>query len=134
MLEIGGRGSYIAGMGKVSVALAGSTEHRITEDGGRGTVRIGPKRSGAMHTVRFGDVEVTGPMPTEEEVRRNVELGSEGLRRALKKLLTPGIRLRARKDVPLFWVDPDNAALFIRELNGRRDKGVLENGEFKVTG
>jgi len=33
--------------------------------------------------------------------------------------------LRARKDVPLFYVDSEHAGRFIRELNGKRETDRL---------
>lgn len=132
MLEIGGRRGYVQGMEKVSVALAGNTEHHSTEARGRGAVRIRSTLAGTTHKVRFGDVVVTAPKPSKEAIRRNVDLSTEALKRALVKLIRPGIRLRAQKDVPLYSVDPENAALFIRKLNGKFDRGVLEDGQFKV--
>ena len=54
------------------------------------------------------------------------------LQRVQSELTRPGVRLRRHKDVPLYFVAPDRPGVFIRVLNGKRDKGVLENGHFKV--
>jgi hypothetical protein len=97
-------------------------------------VKSDPKGSGAWHTVTFGDVTVTGPRPSDEEIRRNVEASTEALRRALPAFLRPGIRIYPKKDVPLFWADEDNPKDgVIRKLNGKIERGVVdEDGNFKV--
>jgi hypothetical protein len=97
-------------------------------------VSIGREPEGdSRATVRFGDVVVTARRPTEAEVQRNVELGSAALARALPRLARPGVRIYPKKDVPLFWVDPENPGGFIRKLNGKLERGVLEDGQFKPT-
>ena len=93
---------------------------------------LSTNRIGAKRKVRFGDVIVTVASPTKAEVQRNVDFGTEALKRAVAKLNKPGIRLAAKKDIPLYSVDPKNPRIFIRRLNGRREKGILENGQFKV--
>jgi len=44
-----------------------------------------------------------------------------------------GVTIRKRKDVPLYYMDESDSGKFIRKLNGRVERGVLENGVFKVT-
>ncbi len=86
-----------------------------------------------LRTVTFGDVTVTGPEPPEAEVRKNAAKSSAALAQLAARLIRPGIELDPRKDVPLFWVDDDHPDKFVRQLNGKRELGVLENGEFRVT-
>jgi hypothetical protein len=97
--------------------------------------RPGSSGTGVMHTVRFGDVTVTGPRPSDEEIQRNVEASTAALKRALPAFLRPGIRIYPKKDVPLFWADEDNPKDgVIRKLNGKIERGVVdEDGNFKVT-
>ena len=86
-----------------------------------------------MRTTKFGNVTVTAPAPTEEQIARGVREGTralEGLVRAFEKL--PGIDLPRQKDVPLFWADDDNPDIIIRELNGKIDRGRLVNGKYKA--
>ena len=94
-----------------------------------------PGGGGETHTVRFGDVTVTGPRPSEDEVRRNAEASTAALKRALPFFLRPGVRIYPKKDVPLFWADEENPTDgFIRKLNGKIERGVVdEDGNFKVT-
>jgi hypothetical protein len=90
-------------------------------------------RRGVWEKVKFGDVVVTAQRPSDAEIQRNAELSSAALARALPRLLRPGVRLYAKKDVPLYWVDPENPDGFIRKLNGKLQRGVLEDGQFKAT-
>lgn len=93
------------------------------------------KGSGSWHTVTFGDVTVTGPRPSDEEIHHNVQASTEALRRALPAFLRPGVRIYPKKDVPLFWADEGNLPEgVIRKLNGKIERGILdESGEFKAT-
>ncbi|WP_198379311.1 hypothetical protein [Roseomonas sp. KE2513] len=83
--------------------------------------------------VTFGTATVTTRKPARAEVEHNVEASTEALRRAGDRLARPGIRLPARKNVPLFEADPDRPGGFLRRLNGRTERGILENGRFTVT-
>ena len=38
----------------------------------------------------------------------------------------------SRVSVPLFSIDPDHPGCVVRRLDGKVERGVLENGEFKV--
>jgi hypothetical protein len=86
-----------------------------------------------MRTTKFGNVTVTAPAPSEEQIARSVRESTralEGLVRAFEKL--PGIDLPRQKDVPLFWLDDDNPEIIIRELNGKLDRGQLVDGKYKA--
>jgi hypothetical protein len=86
-----------------------------------------------MRTTKFGNVTVTGPAPSEEQMARGVREGTralDGLVRAFEKL--PGITLPRQKDVPLFWADDDDPDIIIRELNGKIDRGRLVDGKYKA--
>ncbi|WP_312205249.1 hypothetical protein [Brevundimonas sp.] len=100
----------------------------------RGSVVSRRATKGASSKVTFSGVTVIAPKPASADVKRNVAMSSEALERAKKRLMRPGVRLYARKDVPLYSADPDRPGVFIRELNGKTECGVLENGTFKVTG
>ena len=90
-------------------------------------------KAGVWEKIKFGDVVITAQRPSDAEIQRNAELSSAALARALPKLLRPGVRLYPKKDVPLYWVDPENPGGFIRKLNGKLQHGVLEDGQFKAT-
>ena len=94
-----------------------------------------PAKGGVWETIRFGDVTITAQRPSDAEIRANVEASTAALKRALPRLLHPGVRIYPKKDVPLYWADPDNPNEgFIRKLNGKVERGVLdEDGVFKAT-
>ena len=83
--------------------------------------------------VTVGNVTVAVQKPTVAEVRQNVDKGTEALKRLKAKLLRPGVRVYARKGVPLYSADPDRPGVYIRKLDGRIDRGILQDGAFKVT-
>ena len=89
-----------------------------------------PKRAAR---ITFGAATVTTRRPSRAEMEHNVEASTEALRRAGERLARPGIRLPARKDVPLFHADPERPGRFLRTLNGRTERGILEGGRFTVT-
>ena len=86
-----------------------------------------------MQTTKFGNVTITAPAPSEEQIARGIRESTralEGLVRAFEKL--PGITLPRQKDVPLFWADDDDPDIIIRELNGKIDRGRLVNGKYQA--
>jgi hypothetical protein len=90
-------------------------------------------KGGEWHTVTFGDVTITAQRPSDEEVRRNVEASTAALKRALPAFLRPGVRIYPKKDVPLFWADDNDPNVCIRKLNGKIERGIVdEDGQFKA--
>jgi hypothetical protein len=92
------------------------------------------KSKGKRTKVKFGGITVRVPKPTSAQVESNVAASTLALERAAKRLVRPGVRLYAKKGVPLYSADPERPGVYIRVLNGKTDRGVLENGAFKVTG
>lgn len=90
------------------------------------------KRKRAKVTV--GDVTVMVHRPTAVEVKKNVAKGSSALDRLKTRLIRPGVRLYAKKGVPLYFADAERPGVYVRKLNGKVEHGVLENGTFKVIG
>jgi hypothetical protein len=88
---------------------------------------------GVWETIKFGDVTITARRPSDDAIRRSAETGWAGLARALPKLVRPGVRIYPKKDVPLYWCDSDDPHVFIRKLNGKIQRGVFEDGQFKAT-
>ncbi len=91
-------------------------------------------KGGKLRKIKFGSVTVMVRTPTEVEVQRNVDRSTEALARGLERLVHPGIRLDPKPGVPLFYGDDDHPGKFVRLLDGKRDLGILEDGEFKATG
>jgi hypothetical protein len=90
-------------------------------------------KGGVWETVRFGDVAITAQRPSDADIQRNVEESRKALKRALPRLLRPGVRIYPKKDIPLYWADPDSPDDgLIRKLNGKIERGVFEDGTFKA--
>jgi hypothetical protein len=87
-------------------------------------------RKGA--TVRYGSASMKWGAGQETALVDNILRGQQALKKAKKKVVKPGVALRARKDVPMFFADPSNPKRLIRELNGKRETGVFEDGAFKA--
>lgn len=83
-------------------------------------------------TTRFGSVTVTAPPPSKAMVQHNVKVSTEALERVTKRLAKAGVRLYAKKGVPLYSLDSDNPDVMIRKLNGKVERGSFVNGEFNA--
>lgn len=85
-----------------------------------------------LKMVRFGDVIVIGPEPTPEQRARNARESHEALIRLRDGLSTPGVYIPRRPGVPLYYANKNCSGTVIRELDGRKDVGILErNGIWK---
>ena len=82
--------------------------------------------------LRFGSVAMRVNADDLVERIQNVRRGQASLEKMTCKLLEPGVKIRARKDVPLFFADPADPRRIVRELNGEREIGSFENGKFKA--
>ena len=90
------------------------------------------KSSRKRARVKIGGVFVTGDKASPAEVKQAIATSSDILERLGKKLTRPGVRLKGGRNVPLFSADPDRPDRLVRKLNGKTERGVLENGVFKV--
>ena len=86
-----------------------------------------------VKTYQFGTAKLTVSSTADADWARNVDLGQSALKKIKRRLVKPGVKLRGAKSAPLFHADPSNPRQLIRELNGKRDRGVFENGVFKIT-
>ena len=82
--------------------------------------------------VRFGSTSIVVHEKRTSNEKSNIKAGQSGLARALKKIIDPGVKIEAGRGVPLFHADPKHPGKIIRELNGKRESGVLVNGQFKT--
>jgi hypothetical protein len=116
--------------------MAPPIHSRLTKNrpagGSVAAAKRGP-RDGDWEKITFGDVVITARRPSEAEIQHNAALSSAALARALPKLLRPGVRIYPKKDVPLYSADPEHPSVIIRKLNGKVQRGVVENGQFKAT-
>jgi hypothetical protein len=116
--------------------MALSLQSRRTKNrpaGGSVAVAERGSRDGDLEQITFGDVVITARRPSEAEIQRNAALSSAALARALPKLLRPGVRIYPKKGVPLYSADPEHPSVIIRKLNGKVQRGIVENGQFKAT-
>ncbi len=114
-----------------------STVMRPTYPAPDGTTSTRPRNSAgvrpAQQRISIGNLTLVVPRPTKTEVQENVRRSTEALGRALVRLTRPGIRLRPKRGIPLFQVDENDPDIFIRDLDGKRERGLFQDGEFKVT-
>jgi hypothetical protein len=82
--------------------------------------------------VKVGGVFVTGDKASAAEVKQSVAKSTDMLARLGEKIARPGVRLQTARGVPLFSADPDRPDRLVRKLNGKTERGILENGVFKV--
>jgi hypothetical protein len=94
------------------------------------STKLGARRG--QGKIKFGSVVITAAKPKKATVAANVARSSQALERVAKKLIKPGFTVRARKGVPRYSVDPADPKLFVRQLDGRTDRGRLVDGRFEV--
>ena len=82
--------------------------------------------------VKVGGVYVTGDKASAAQVRLSVAKSADMLERLSHKIARPGVQLKTARNIPLFSADPEHPNRFLRKLNGKIERGVLENGTFKV--
>jgi hypothetical protein len=82
--------------------------------------------------VSVGAVTIKVSPASDTEVKRNIIIGQNALKRASSKIAQSGVTLNMAKNIPLFHADPENPDLFIRELQGKRQSGKLVDGKFKA--
>jgi len=80
-----------------------------------------------MRVVQFGDTIVIGPEPTPEERARSVRESTEALARLMPHLVTPGVKIRRKPGVPLYYANKYRSGTVIREVDGRKDVGLLKD-------
>ena len=115
---------------KSNSADAGSPDLIIKSPDGLTTLVQAKKRKRAR--VKVGGVYVSGDKATAAEVKNAVAKSTEALVRLANTISKPGVRLYAGRNVPLYSADPDHPDRVVRKLNGRTERGVLENGAFKA--
>jgi hypothetical protein len=98
----------------------------------RATAVLPAKSAVKRSRVKFGTVTVVVPKPTSAQIKLNVAASSLALERVAKRILKPGVKLRPKKNVPQYAADTNRPGVYIRVLNGRKDRGVLKDGAFKV--
>lgn len=97
--------------------------------GKRSTV-IARKRT--PRTVRFGAVTVEVIPATRTEKDRNIREGQVVLTKLLKRIQKPGVKLSLKKDVPIYYADPDDPRYLLRRLRNTTERVRYSDGDFVV--
>lgn len=103
----------------------------------RGAVKTtagrGWKGATLVKTVKFSSENTEDFTISKEDVARNIKAGQDALARAMAIIITPGVKLKVSKGVPLFHADPARPGRLVRVLDGKRQYGIFVNGEFVET-
>jgi hypothetical protein len=83
-------------------------------------------------TVTCGSVTIRTERPTPETIKKNIVEGQKAFARAIEAFKTKGVKLNVSKGTALYQANPNNPALLIRNIDGKIDQGVFENGQFRV--
>ena len=83
-------------------------------------------------TVTFGSVTIRIEPADPEVIKKNIIEGQKAFARALEAFKTKGVKLNAPKGTALYQANPNNPNLLIRNIDGKTDQGVFENGQFRV--
>ena len=111
----------------------GKAAQKASRGKARLVIKAGSAGRAKVKTFQFGTARLTVSVAAQGDWAHNVDLGQSALKKIKSRLVKPGVKLRGMKSAPLFHADPSNPRQLIRELNGKRERGVFENGVFKVT-
>lgn len=107
-------------------AAAKAVLHKLRLKRGRGAKGYG------FYTIAFGNAELLvnhAPRPSAEVLAES----REAMAALAAKVLTPGVKLPpARPGVPRFYVDAGDPSRIVRVLDGKRETGQIEDGQFKA--
>nr|WP_315593716.1 hypothetical protein [uncultured Cupriavidus sp.] len=82
--------------------------------------------------VKFGDVTVIAPKPTEEQVEQGVRDSMRAMRGLVRCFrMQPSTPLHG-PEIPVFTADRENPERVIRTLNGKSESGRFRRGKFKA--
>lgn len=82
--------------------------------------------------VRYGNAVLYADALAPGIVQRKVITSTDALKRTEKRLVTPGVKIRSKKGVPLYSLDANNPSIMIRKLNGETTRGRFIDGRFKA--
>ena len=83
-------------------------------------------------TITFGSVTIRTKPADPEVIKKNIIEGQKAFARALEAFKTKGVKLNVPKGTALYHANPNNPNLLIRNIDGKIDQGVFENGQFRV--
>ncbi len=93
-----------------------------------------PTYAHTMQRMRFGDATIVAPQLSATKLQENLAHSARVLDAAMRAVQHPGVRISRRKGVPLYYADENYPGKIVRELNGQREVGVVEDSTFVVTG
>ena len=127
---------YLRSMGVKKPKFGAVADPDVIVDHGDGSYTLFQTKISASQRkrarVKVGGVYVTGDKASAAQVKQSVAMSADMLERLSHKITRPGVRLKTVRDIPLFSADPEHPDRFLRKLNGKIERGVLENGAFKV--
>ncbi len=90
--------------------------------------------SRARNTVRvkFGDVTVIAPKPTEEQVEQGIRHSMRAMRGLVRCFRKQPSTPRHGPEVPVCTADRENPERVIRTLKGKSESGRFRRGKFKA--
>ena len=95
------------------------------------TLLIERAGDGEVVEISFGEVTLRAPRASDERRALGVSEGRRAMKAFAEAILAlPGIELQRKPGVPLFYLDKQYPALLIRELDGIKQRGRLEDGHF----
>jgi hypothetical protein len=120
---------------KNAKAGSGRTVRRIIKrkhPGGRFEVilRDGKGRSRAVYS--FGGAVLKSSKGHTKVSAETLEQSRKAMRELGDRLLKPGVKIPERRGIPKFYADETDPAFVVRELEGERERGKFENGQFKA--
>jgi hypothetical protein len=89
------------------------------------------KHQPEMVRVTFGSTTIVAVRPSPSELRSNILEGQRALARARDAIITPGVKVDLPKGVPFYHAHPEKPGYIIRDLDGKQETGMVENGMFK---
>lgn len=94
-------------------------------------MRIERSGEGEVVEISFGSATLRAPPVSEERRALGVEEGRRAMRAFADAILAlPGITLPRKAGVPIFYIDVENPTLIVRELDGTKRRGKIEDGRF----
>lgn len=85
-----------------------------------------------LTAVTFGSVTVMVELPSAEVIDQYIRDGQLAFARARKAFITKGVKLNVRKGTPLYQAHPNNPKFLLRNIDGKIEQGIFEEGQFKV--
>jgi hypothetical protein len=96
--------------------------------------RAAPKKGPlppATVTTTYGAVSIVTRQPSSTELKKNLKESTVVIKRFGERIAKPGVKLPNLVGVPKFSVDSKDASLIVRDLNGKKQRGMFVKGKFK---